>query len=218
MTRLSTRSLESVEKKMADLDQNSIRYQILKSVKDFKTSWIELGQALYTVWKDKLYKEWGYMTFDAYTAKEIGIRKPTAIKLLKSYYFLEKEAPSYINKDYSQTLEAANLPNYEAVNALRLAKDKKVLTDKDYAHFKKEVLEEGKDVSAVKKDLTSMIRQREELDPDEARERRRTVTLKRLLSTLKTLKQELEASKLVSQAVIKDISSLVNKIEGEIDS
>ncbi|MFH0840129.1 MAG: hypothetical protein V1883_03840, partial [Candidatus Omnitrophota bacterium] len=82
---LRTKSIEKIEQKMQDMDENSLRYQILEKVKNFKISWISLGQALYSVWKDKLYKEWGYMTFEAYTAKEIGIKKQTAMKLLRSY-------------------------------------------------------------------------------------------------------------------------------------
>ena len=83
-----TKSLQNIEEKMKGLDENSLRYHILESAKSFKTSWVELGRSLYSVWKDKLYKEWGYSTMDAYTGKEIGIRKQTAMKLLKSYYFL----------------------------------------------------------------------------------------------------------------------------------
>jgi hypothetical protein len=57
---LKTKSLERIEEKMRDMDEHSLRYQILQHVKSFKTSWISLGQALYSAWKDKMYKEEGY--------------------------------------------------------------------------------------------------------------------------------------------------------------
>ena len=88
------KSLRNIEDKMASLEEGSLRYHVLESAKNFKSSWIELGRSLYSVYKDKLYKAWGFNTFDAYTLKEIGIKKPTAMKLLRSYYFLEKEEPS----------------------------------------------------------------------------------------------------------------------------
>ena len=78
---MKTKSLERLEEKMTGIEEGSIRYRVLQSAKNFKTSWIDLGQALYSVWKDKSYKGWGYMTFDAYSQKEIGIKKATAIAI-----------------------------------------------------------------------------------------------------------------------------------------
>lgn len=216
MTKLTTKSLEGIRSKMEGVDEDSIRYRILQSAKNFKTSWIDLGQSLYSAWKDKLYKEWGYMTFEAYTAKEIGIKRPTAMKLLKSYYFLEKEEPVYLQKDRSGAAAVATVPSYESVNLLRLAKDKKALDGVDYAALKKDVFEAGKDAGEVRKSLTGIIRGRECLEPDEVREKKRAAALKRLIATLKMLKQDLEISKMLPGPVIKEIASLIMKIESEI--
>jgi len=193
-----------------------LRYHVLESAKNFKTSWIELGRSLYSVWKDKMYKEWGFGTFDAYTAKEIGIKKPTAMKLLRSYYFLEKEEPAYLKSDYAEKADTARLPSYEAVDLLRKAKDKKTLDQEDYSKLKKDIFDGGKDVQAVKRDLTSLIRQRQELDPDAAYKNRRLATLKRFIGSLKALKQEAEISKLLPAQLIREVQELIKKIEGEI--
>lgn len=216
MAKFNTRTMENIEKRMEALEEGSMRHKVLCGAKSFKTSWFELGQALYSVWKDRMYKQWGYETFDAYASKEIGIRKNTAMKLLKSYYFLEKEEPSYIEKAGGSPENAASVPTYEAINVLRLANSKKMLDRVDYAHLKKEVLERGRDAGLVKKDLTALIRQREELEPDEARHKRRVATLKRLLTALKTLRTDIETSKLLPAETVKEISSLINKIEAEI--
>lgn len=200
---------------MGSLDQDSIRYKVLQNAKDFKTSWLELGQALYSVWKDRLYKDWGYMTFDAYTSKEIGIKKMTAMKLLKSYYFLEKEEPGYLQKRYEPD-EVNRLPNYESVNVLRLAKNKRELDAVDYAHLKKDVFEMGRDASDVKKDLTQLMKQKEELEPAEARRKKRVAMIKRLLTALKTLRTDIEASKMLPAGILNETSSLIHKIEREI--
>ena len=80
---------------MEDMDKNSLRYQTLQSARRFKSSWIELGQYLQTVWREKHYKNWGYMSFESYCAKEIAIKNSTALKLLRSYYFLEREEPVF---------------------------------------------------------------------------------------------------------------------------
>ena len=216
MPRLTTKTLEKIEDRMREIEEGSLRHRILQSAKSFKTSWIELGQSLYTAWKDKLYKDWGYLTFDAYAAKEIGIRKQTALKLLKSYYFLEKEEPAFLKKDHTDTASTSKIPTYESVNVLRQAKNRKSIDEKDYTRLRKEVLELGKDDRDVKKDLTSLMRERKEAEPEEARENRRMAVVKRLLGTLKTLKAELEASRMVPASIIKETSGLISKIESQV--
>ncbi|MFA6142287.1 MAG: hypothetical protein WC738_03225 [Candidatus Omnitrophota bacterium] len=211
-----TKSIDRIEDRMSSVSEGSIRYKILESAKGFKTSWVELGQALYSVWRDKAYKEWGYLTFEAYTSKEIGIKKQTAMKLLKSYFFLEKEEPLYLQKDYNTSSDPSKLPTYETVNLLRLAKNKSTLDKNDYANIKESVLEMGKDAREVKKDLTTLMRQREELEPEEARRKRRAAVIKRLLTALKTLRTDIETSKMLPAGTIKEVSNLINRIELEL--
>ena len=216
MDRYKTKSLSAIEEKMAGVDEGSLRYKILSSAKSFKTSWIDLGQSLYSVWKDKIFKEWGFLTFDAYTSKEIGIRKNTALKLLKTYYFLEKEESHLLNKGYVDTKDASEVPSYEAVDVLRLAKKKQMLDEDDYKRFRKDVLEKGKDAREVKKDLTLLLKQREELEPDEARKKRREATIKRFLTCLRSLKTEIEVTKVLPSDVLKQTKMLIDRIEAEI--
>lgn len=216
MNALKTKSLERIESRMEATEEGTLRRKILECAKNFKSSWLELGQYLYTVWKDKCYKEWGYLTFEAYTAKEIGIRKQTAMKLLKSYYFLEKEEPAYLTHGHNEESAPAVIPSYEAVNLLRLAKNNESVEKSDYHRLKKDVFEKGRDPREIKKDLTAMMRSREELDPEEARERKRASTIKRFLGTLKAFKTEFEASKTVSAAVLKDVAVLIRKLEEEV--
>lgn len=211
------KSLQAIEQKMQEFDPNSLRYHVLESAKNFKTSWIELGRSLYTIWKDKLYKEWGFSTLDAYTAKEIGIRKQTAMKLLKSYYFLEKEEPQYLKEEYSESTKAVFLPSFESVDVLRAAKAKKALDTEDYSKLKKEMFEKGRDPVEVKRDLTSLIRQRQELEPEEAQKQRKFATVKRLISTLEALKREVEVLKLLPVPDIKTISAFIDKLKSEIN-
>jgi len=214
---MKTRSIEKIEARMGDIDHDSIRYRALQSAKNFKTSWIELGSALYSIWKDKSYKEWGYITFDAYTQKEIGIKKPTAMKLLKSYYFLEKEEPVYLQKEKSEDSSPASVPSYESVNVLRLAKNKNTLDRSDYQRFRKDVLELGKDPGQVKRDITTLIREREEHDPEEARKKKRDGVIRRIVGTLKALKRDAEILKILPAAIMKEVSLLISRIEAEAE-
>jgi hypothetical protein len=213
---IKTKSIRSIENKIEQLGEEGIRRNILESAKDFKTSWISFGQALYSVWKDKLYKGWGYDKFETYTSKEIGIRKQTALKLLRSYCFLEKEEPSYLRKDYNEETDTALVPTYETVDMLRLARNKKGLDRQDYHMIKKSVLEMGKDPGAVKKDLTALMRQREELEPEEAWQKKRATLIKRFLTTLKSLVQQARVSNMLSSSAIDDMQNIINRIEAEL--
>jgi hypothetical protein len=217
MSEIRTRGIENIERKLKGMDENSIRHMVLQNAKSFKASWVGLGQSLYSVWKDKLYKNWGYMKFDAYTSKEIGIRKETALKLLRSYYFLEKEEPGYLKDRYEEKEEPSSIPTLEAIDTLRLASKKKTIDKSDYIDIRKRVLEDGIDAREVKKDLTQLIRQREELEPDEARRKRREALIKRYISTLRSIKEELKASKILPAQILGDIDRLLIKLESTMD-
>ncbi len=211
-----TKTIRNLEERMQEFGEDTFRRHALEAAKNFKTSWVELGRALYSVWKDKKFKEWGFAKFDTYTSKEIGIRKQTAMKLLKSYFFLEKEEPRYLQDSFLAQADAANVPTYEAVDVLRMAKSKKSLDENDYDNLKKGIFQEGKDAGQLKRDLTSLIRSRDELEPQEAYKKRREVTLRRFLSTLKALKKEIELSKLLPLPIIKEADRLIDKLESEL--
>ncbi len=200
---------------MTMVQECSLRDLALKSAKSFKQSWIDLGRALYTIWKDKLYKEWGYEKFDTYVTKEIGIRKQTALKLLKSYYFLEKEEPAYLDKDYTESAQSAGIPSYEAIDVLRQAKNKKV-NDEDYQSLKEKIFLKGKDSQEVRRDLTTLMREREELDPEEAWQKRKETNIKRFIGTLKSLKREMEDSKILPTDMSREVNNLIAKLEQQI--
>lgn len=216
MEEVKSKLLRNLAAKMENLDTGSLRYHVLDSAKNFKCSWIELGRSLYSVYKDKMYKEWGYTDFDIYVASEIGIRKQTAMKLLKSYYFLEKEEPQYLKPDYTEIAKPSNIPSYESVNILRQAKNKKDLDEHDYSNLKKDIFERGKDAQEVKKSLGVIIRQRQELDPQQAQEKRRRSIVNRLLGQLKLLKQEVQVLKMLPAPIIKELDNLIKSIDSEI--
>lgn len=214
MDELKSKALEHIEQQLSETDEHSLRYRLLKAAKDFKTSWTELGQALYSVWKDKLYAKWGYLTFEAYTAKEIGIRKQTALKLLKSYYFLEREKAPYLREEYIESAKAAVVPGYESIDVLRKARMD--LDAGDYEKLRKDVFDKGKDAQEVKKDLTAILKQRDELAPEEARRKKKITAVRRLLGMLNSLQKDIEILKLLPANDIAEIRRLVKKIEDEV--
>jgi len=213
-----SKSMRKLEQKMAAIEPGSLRYQVLESARNFKGSWIALGQILYSVYKDKMYKEWGFMSFEAYCKAEIGIHQQTASKLLHSYFFLEKNEPEFLRSVASdQKTEPKNIPAFDAVNALRLAAKNKELTEEDYQEFKKSVFEEGKEAKEVKRQMGLRLRSiREEEDPQKAREERRTKTLRRLLATIRTLQKEAAYGHLVSERTANELEKVIEHLGKEI--
>jgi len=138
------------------------------------------------------------------------------MKLLKSYYFLEKEEPAYLKQDLSDDMSAAKVPSYETVDALRLASRRKDIGRMDYEQIKKKVLETGKDAHDVRATLTQLIRERDELEPEEARAKKRIAVIKRMISLLKSLRQEISLKELLPAELVKDADRLIKKLESEI--
>lgn len=213
MTELKTQSIRNLEEKLEGVLDDESRRLVLQCAKDFKTSWIALGQALCMVKKDRLFREWGYETFEGYAAKEIGIQKPTALKLIRSYYFLEKDEPWYLSNEHKSQEPVASVPHYEAVDVLRRAKNNEAVDKESYGQLKKAVFEEGKDVREVKKDLTALIKQREEVDPEEARQSARTKTVKRFIANLKSVHKEMESGNMVPVALLAKAQELIEQFE-----
>jgi hypothetical protein len=109
------------------------------------------------------------------------------------------------------------VPSYEAVDVLRSAKNRKMLGDDEYSTLKKQVFEDGREARDVKKDLSALIRQREEIDPQEAWEKKKNTQVKRLIGVLKTLRGEIETEKLLPMTLLKEVSQLIVKLQEEIE-
>jgi len=216
MTIPKTKAMSRIESKMAGLDEGSLRYQTLQSAKRFKTSWVELGQYLQTVWREKHYKGWGYVSFESYCTREIDVRTSTALKLLRSYYFLEREEPIFLKEKLIDSDKVVELPSFHSVDILRLAKDKKGLNDEDYKTLKYSVLDKGEEPKEVRSKLKNILESYQELDPEEGKKKRYTATINRCLSTLRNLRREIEHSGMLPQKIVKEVDQLISKIEAEM--
>ncbi len=191
----------------------AIREELVDHAKAFKTSWMHLGQGLYSVWRDKMYFAWGYEKFEDYVVKELGLKKPLALKLVKTYFFVEQEEPAYLKKEFSESREATVVPSYESLDVLRLARKRKELNRDDYVKLRKDIFEKGKEASEVRKDLTAIIKERKQVDPDEEREMRHQQSVKRFLNALKTFKQDMETLKLMEADIVDEADELLKKLE-----
>ena len=182
-----TKGLDAIQSRMQGLNPSSLRYQALDSAKNFKSSWIELGQLLYSIHKDKLFRDWGYLTFDAYCAKEVGIRHATAVKLLKSYGFLEREEPAFLKRESLDERKPDRMPTLDAVNVLRLACENEDYPEDDYESLREAVLEKAAPEEDLKKKVRYVLKTGEKkVSPDETRR----ASLQKLSSYLEATRRD----------------------------
>jgi hypothetical protein len=204
-------------KQFDNLNSKEMRALVLAGAKDFKACWLKLSQALYAVHRDKLYEYWGYDNFEHYVEKEVGIKKPMALKLVKTYAFVEQQEPQCLHANFFEEREPSALPEFEAVNVLRLARNNKDLTKDDYRGLRKDVMDNGKGAAVVRKELTALIKQRKEVDPDEERQKRHTATVKRFLNAIHSFKKDAETLKLIPANIVNKAMELFKELESELD-
>ncbi len=111
------RALAALEEQHADDPE---RVELLRRTRRFKSSWLQLGEALSEVKKGKTWERWGYETFEAYAKAELKLRMDTVEKLTGSFLFLHKSAPEVLRRDPLEN----HLPSYQAIDFLRRAEER----------------------------------------------------------------------------------------------
>ena len=210
---MESKTIQKLEEKMAGMQPGSLRHQTLEAAKRFKASWIELGRMLWTVYREKKFREWGYLTFEAYCSKEVGIRPITAKKLLHSYYFLEKEEPSTLKRLTSEAAPVA-LPSAESVNLLRLLKNREEVPAGDYQKVRSYVLEKGKEPQEVRREVQSLLQENAKADPEEVQRARTQSAVRRMIGTLRALRHQLTGVEGIPKKLLDEVEGLTQKIEG----
>lgn len=197
-----------------NMDPSAVRNHVRKTTLDFKNSWRNLAQALHTVFENKLYRHWGYDKFDQYTEKEVHIRKHTAMKLIRSYTFLESEGKLLYIKDSSDNGSSESKPSLTLESADILRKAKRSLGEEGYQKVKEDIIHGGKDPKEIKKDLTALImKRRKDLNPEEERTKHKKITVNRFIGLLKAFKNEIEVLKILPETVAAEIEQLLETIK-----
>ena len=202
-----------------EVQKDFLREKTLETAKRHKASWIELGQYLFTIHKDKMYKEWGYLAFETYCRKELSIKETTASKLLKSYSFLEKEEPQLASPErFLEEDGPKAVPHYESVNLLRLAKENKELTPHDFADIRKSVIQDAREPKEVRAQVKQLLSGHEVKDANEERKSRRNTAIKRLVTVLAITQKQLESEGLLPGYLIKQMRDLTEKLQDQIEA
>lgn len=146
-----SKGAQHIEQLMQQLPHDSERYMVLASAKQFKSSWVELGECLARVSNNNQYSDWGYTSFEDYCAKEIRIRRQTAEKLLLAFRFLERKEPGLLERKQGRPL-----PDYRSVDLLRQADEQEHFSMAEYGELRQAVIEEERSHPAVAKQFLNM--------------------------------------------------------------
>lgn len=171
-----TKGEQHIQQLMQSLDPGSERYRVLDSARQFKASWVELGEQLVTVNRNNLFSSWGYTSFEEYCSREIRIRKQTAQKLTLAFGYLQRKEPALLDRN-----DLRPAPDFRSVDLLRRAEEEEQFSDEEYSGLRQAVVEDGRSLPTVQKIFRQSVQSRQSLQESEVQ------TVKAALSSAKRL-------------------------------
>jgi len=177
------------------------RVELLQRARRFKASWIELAEALSNVRRSGDFKRWGYASFEDYTRLELHLRQETAEKLVGSFLFLKKRAPSVLGRDGVSSA----IPSYQAVDFLRRAEESESAPEDAVSAIRERVLEEGAALPSIVRqfrDVVFPVDERQKKDRDAAA----------LLNVAKRLRELLDETRVVPKKLAAEVAESLDRL------
>jgi len=200
-----TRGEQHIELLMQQLSPDSERYQVLATARQFKSSWVELGEWLARVNSSKRFTEWGFTTFEDYCSGEIRIRRKTAEKLLLAFRFLERKEPGLLKRRESRLL-----PDYRSVDLLRQADEADHFSMAEYSELRQSVITEQRNHPAIARQFRDLTHKHQPAQKTSQQHHNALLAAKRLSTSLKEIPDVPHA---LSQAVEQIIGFLQERVE-----
>lgn len=157
MERRRTRGEAEIEVLLAKLPPGSERHQVLTAARDFKASWVALGERLTQVRESGQYAQWGYKTFEAYVRGELRLKPDTALKLTRSFSFLRDHEPTALGAPLTR-----ELPALDVVDLLSRAKEKVKVSDEQLDSIRREAFDSDEGPMT----RSEVMKRFREVDPD----------------------------------------------------
>jgi hypothetical protein len=195
---------DSVLRQAAEkLVPGSFRHEVLLAARRFKSGWVELAQLLVRVKDEAQYQAWGYPTLEAYCAQELNIRRQTALKLLRSYYFLSRHEPRETLKENFRK----RAPAFEIVEVMAKADQQRPISEAEYRQVRDSIWDPDKPMAALRREISERL-------PQLAPSRRESKTEpRRLAEATKKLVEQLIRSPQLPRAIAQRASALAAEVE-----
>ena len=197
---------------------SEIRQEAIDVSKSFKRCWIKTGIILSSIVEGESYNNWGFKSFEEYTNTELGIKKSLALNIVKNYNFLLDWEPELLEPDFLEKCSPEEYPDMEKISVLRRVKSDKHLSKEDYDNFRKDVLVKHRPIAEVRKDLTSLIKERKEESSDEVRDKKHSKSVKRFVANAKVFTTEANSLKILPADLLKRVNDVIADVEGYLDA
>lgn len=109
MGRRQSRGEVAIAAQLAQMAPDSPRYNVLILAREFKASWVGLGEKLTEIKERQAYKAWGYSNFESYCRRELHLKMDTANKLTRSYAFLRDHEPHVLAEQDKSSIPALDV-------------------------------------------------------------------------------------------------------------
>lgn len=179
--------------------------------KSLKTQWIMVGRTLVSIWRDRLFEYWGYEKFDHYATRELGMKKAVALKIIKSYLFLENYESQSLATDFAER-EPSQVPELDAISALRSARERKELSREDYVYLRGLVFDKATPAANVRRIMKNRIAEVNRPDEEEAKAQYRSATIRRVSQALDAFKIQARHIEGLDPEIVKQAQELFNRL------
>lgn len=182
---------------------DGFREEVLRAARTFKASWTGLASVLTRVRDEALWEGWGFPSFEAYCSKELHLRKATALKLTRSWKFLDRHERGWRD----DAPDARPAPAFEVVEVLAEAEERGALDAEEYRSIRDSIWDPQRPVAAVRRELSERFpRPAPEPAPVEVR-------LGQLARTARRLAEELRGCRGVPSSVRTQADALAAAVE-----
>ena len=129
---------------------DAFREEVLRAARAFKASWTGLARVLTRVRDEGLWESWGFPSFEAYCTRELRIRKATALKLTRSWSFLDRHERHW----KPEAPDARPAPAFEVVEVIAEAEERGALDAEEYRSIRDSIWDPDRPVAAVRRELS----------------------------------------------------------------
>ena len=189
-----------IEQIMKQLDPSSPRYRVLSVARQFKSSWVELGEQLTQVRNKGEFNDWGYTSFEDYCRDEVRIKKDTALKLTGAYNFLKKAEPEILVRN-EQMLP---VPDYRSIDLLRQAQEEQQISEEQYQQLREAVIEKERSHPTVAKQFRELTGQNNSLTEEQL--------LRQSLATVRRLEGQLQQLQALPQEILQSCNIILEEL------
>jgi hypothetical protein len=177
------------------------RAELIRRARRFKTSWVDLAEALTAARKHGSWRGWGYDSFEAYAKSELRLRPETVDKLTGSYSFLQRRAPAVLERDPLRE----PMPSYQAVDFLRRAEDSEDAPRDTVDEIRRRVIDEAAPVTTIARTYKDVVFP---IDEDTRRAR----DLAGVKNVAKRLRELLGETNVVPRKVASEVASALDQL------